>query len=76
VAMLLAESPCPGSIPGLAWAISFWLLDHIYFVVSEEPGLLRRFGDSYRRYPANVPRWIPRLSPGSEPPGTESGGSR
>jgi protein-S-isoprenylcysteine O-methyltransferase Ste14 len=33
------------------------------FVLVEEPGLERRFGDSYRAYKANVPRWIPRLTP-------------
>jgi protein-S-isoprenylcysteine O-methyltransferase Ste14 len=31
--------------------------------LSEEPGLEKRFGDDYRRYKANVPRWIPRLRP-------------
>ncbi len=29
----------------------------------EEPGLEERFGEDYRRYKANVPRWIPRLTP-------------
>ncbi|MBW3569922.1 MAG: isoprenylcysteine carboxylmethyltransferase family protein [Gemmatimonadetes bacterium] len=45
------------------WAGAFLLTNHTYFVVAEEPGLERRFGDSYRAYRAHVPRWIPRLSP-------------
>jgi len=32
---------------------------HLY----EEPTLRRRFGADYARYVANVPRWIPRLTP-------------
>jgi protein-S-isoprenylcysteine O-methyltransferase Ste14 len=45
------------------WACVFVGLNHIYFVLSEEPGLERRFGEDYRFYKANVPRWIPRLRP-------------
>jgi protein-S-isoprenylcysteine O-methyltransferase Ste14 len=47
------------------WACIFICLNHIYFVFSEEPGLENRFGESYRLYKANVPRWIPRLRPWS-----------
>jgi protein-S-isoprenylcysteine O-methyltransferase Ste14 len=45
------------------WACAFVLINHTYFLLSEEPGLQRRFGDSYRAYRAHVPRWIPRLRP-------------
>ncbi len=41
----------------------FFIINHIYFVFSEEPGLEKRFGDEYIEYKKNVPRWIPRLSP-------------
>jgi hypothetical protein len=41
----------------------FILINHMYFVLSEEPGLDLRFGESYRVYKANVARWIPRLRP-------------
>ncbi|HZO20612.1 MAG TPA: isoprenylcysteine carboxylmethyltransferase family protein [Gemmatimonadaceae bacterium] len=48
-----------------SWVIALWLLvfvaiNQTYFLLSEEPGLERRFGDSYREYKARVPRWIPR----------------
>lgn len=45
------------------WAVVFVLVNHAYFVLSEEPGMARRFGESYAAYKANVPRWIPRLKP-------------
>jgi protein-S-isoprenylcysteine O-methyltransferase Ste14 len=49
-----------------SWAIGLWagvfvLVNHVYFVVFEEPGLEQRFGEPYRIYKATVPRWIPRL---------------
>ena len=45
------------------WAGTFLLINHAFFLLSEEPGLERRFGDSYRVYRANVPRWVPRVRP-------------
>ena len=43
------------------WAGVFIIINHIYFILSEEPGLEKRFGESYRIYKKSVPRWIPRL---------------
>ncbi|HEV3049300.1 MAG TPA: isoprenylcysteine carboxylmethyltransferase family protein [Longimicrobium sp.] len=48
------------------WAGAFLLINHTYFLLSEEPGLERRFGESYRVYRARVPRWIPRPTPWRE----------
>jgi protein-S-isoprenylcysteine O-methyltransferase Ste14 len=45
------------------WAAGFITLNHLYFILSEEPGLQRRFGDTYREYRRRVPRWLPRLRP-------------
>ncbi len=50
-----------GSPEVLAWAGAFVAVNHAYFVVSEEPGLRRRFGAEYERYAAFVPRWVPKL---------------
>jgi protein-S-isoprenylcysteine O-methyltransferase Ste14 len=61
--MLLGEAACSGSRAVGLWAASFLVVNHLYFVLSEEPGLERRFGPEYRTYQANVPRWIPRLRP-------------
>lgn len=60
LAILIAETLFFRSLLLGAWAALFWLINHVYFIASEEPGLRRRFGDDYRRYAAEVPRWIPR----------------
>jgi protein-S-isoprenylcysteine O-methyltransferase Ste14 len=44
-------------------ALLFFAVNHVYFILSEEPGLEKRFGEQYREYKRNVPRWIPRLKP-------------
>ena len=33
---------------------------HLFVTLYEEPSLNERFGESYRRYRASVPRWLPR----------------
>lgn len=61
--MLGGESLILGSWPVAGWTLGFFLLNSLYFVLVEEPGLERRLGEDYRHYKANVPRWIPRLTP-------------
>jgi len=61
--MILAESILLGSWRLLGWFFFFGLVNTIYFRLSEEPGLVRRFGDEYLTYRANVPMWVPRLRP-------------
>jgi protein-S-isoprenylcysteine O-methyltransferase Ste14 len=52
-----------GSWVTAIWTFTFVLVNTIYFIVSEEPGLEKRFGESYRLYKQHVPRWIPRRTP-------------
>ncbi len=59
--MLGAESLFFGSWHLAGWTLIFLAINAIYFPLMEEPGLERRFGEEYRQYKANVPRWIPRL---------------
>jgi protein-S-isoprenylcysteine O-methyltransferase Ste14 len=60
-AILLGEVAIAGS-PSLAvWLAVFATLNAIYIPLVEEPGLRHRFGDDYRAYAADVPRWLPRL---------------
>ena len=47
----------------LVYAALIFVLNHVYFIFSEEPGLQKRFGEEYSRYKANVPRWFPRKTP-------------
>ena len=44
-------------------ALLFFIVNAVYFIYSEEPGLEKRFGQEYIEYKQNVPRWIPRLKP-------------
>jgi protein-S-isoprenylcysteine O-methyltransferase Ste14 len=61
--MLIGQALFWGSwVIGL-WAVILIIINTVYFIFSEEPGLEERFGESYLTYKANVPRWIPRLRP-------------
>ena len=61
--ILLGKAIFFGSWWLLAWFGFCLILNLIYIPLSEEPGLVRRFGDDYLHYKQNVPRWIPRLTP-------------
>jgi protein-S-isoprenylcysteine O-methyltransferase Ste14 len=63
LALLLGEAALFGSPALLVWCALFLGINWVYFVLHEEPGLERRFGDDYRAYRRNVPRWIPRRTP-------------
>ena len=63
LAVLLGESILFGSSALLIWFAAFLALNSVGFLVYEEPGLNRRFGDEYREYRRNVPRWLPRRTP-------------
>ena len=40
-----------------------WLLFHLFVLVYEEPTLRTSFGAEYEVFCAEVPRWVPRLTP-------------
>jgi protein-S-isoprenylcysteine O-methyltransferase Ste14 len=58
--VLIGESIVFRSWNILIWAGCFFIINTIYFILSEEPGLKKRFGAEYEEYKRNVPRWIPR----------------
>lgn len=47
----------------LLWAIAFFLINTLYFILYEEPDLEKKFEEEYHHYKKNVPRWIPKLKP-------------
>ena len=63
LAILLGEAAVFASPPLLLWFAGVFAVNAIYLPLVEEPGLERRFGADYAAYRANVPRWLPRLSP-------------
>jgi protein-S-isoprenylcysteine O-methyltransferase Ste14 len=63
VAVLLGEAIFFGSAALAIWCGLFFAVNALGFLVYEEPGLEQRFGEPYREYKRNVPRWIPRRTP-------------
>ncbi len=58
--VLLGETLVLNSVNILIIAIVFFIINTIYFILIEEPGLDERFGKEYEEYKKNVPRWIPK----------------
>ncbi len=61
--VLLGESMITASLPIFCWLVVAGFIIALYIPLSEEPGLVNRFGEDYLIYKRNVPRWIPRLTP-------------
>jgi protein-S-isoprenylcysteine O-methyltransferase Ste14 len=62
VAIVLGEALFLGDARLLLYAAAVWLAFHLFVLVYEEPTLLESFGDQYRTYRENVPRWLPRVT--------------
>lgn len=60
---LLGEAIILSNYAVFLWFLFFFIGNHIYFIKSEEPGLLKRFGEEYVEYFDNVPRWLPKRTP-------------
>ena len=60
--VLYGEGLVLSSMPILIFATAFVLIHLFYIPLSEERGLEKRFGEEFRTYKKNVPRWIPRLT--------------
>ncbi len=63
ILVLLGESVLTASLPLFYWFLVAALINAISIPLSEEPGLVKRFGEEYLIYKRNVPRWVPRRTP-------------
>ena len=61
--ILVGETLFLSSWELFAWALIFFIINTTYFIVYEEPRLLKQFGDEYQSYKQQVPRWFPSLKP-------------
>jgi protein-S-isoprenylcysteine O-methyltransferase Ste14 len=63
LAVILGQALLFGDLRLIIYALLFWLACHLFVLGYEEPTLERTFGAEYQVFRANVPRWIPRLTP-------------
>lgn len=63
VAIVLGQAVLFGDWRLIVYGALFWLAFHLFVVAYEEPTLEQTFGGEYEAFRANVPRWIPRMTP-------------
>ena len=63
VAVILGQAILFGDWRLMIYGGLMWLAFHAFVLAYEEPVLAQSFGAEYEEFRANVPRWIPRLSP-------------
>ena len=61
--ILIGEALFLHSVAIFSWALSFFVINTTYFLLSEEPALHKKFGKDYEEYKKHVSRWIPRFTP-------------
>jgi protein-S-isoprenylcysteine O-methyltransferase Ste14 len=62
-AMIVGQGLLFGSVAVLEYGGVVWAGFFLFVVAYEEPVLVEQFGDEYKRYRANVRRWLPRITP-------------
>ena len=63
VAVIVGQALLFGDWRLIWYGALLWLVFHVAVVMYEEPTLKETFGTEYESFRANVPRWIPRLTP-------------
>jgi hypothetical protein len=63
LAVILGQALLFGDWRLIVYGVLFWLACHSFVLAYEEPTLQQTFGAEYQAFRANVPRWIPRLTP-------------
>ena len=61
VIVMLGLGLYESSVSILLFAVAMFLFLHLLVVYVEEPGLEKRFGESYREYKRSVNRWLPKF---------------
>jgi protein-S-isoprenylcysteine O-methyltransferase Ste14 len=62
VSSILGQGLMLGNVTLLEYGGIVWLLFHLFVLFYEEPTLSASFGDEYRLFCTQVPRWIPRFT--------------
>jgi protein-S-isoprenylcysteine O-methyltransferase Ste14 len=60
---ILGQGLMFGNVRVLEYGAAVWLLFHLFVMVYEEPALREGFDGEYKTFCADVPRWVPRLTP-------------
>jgi protein-S-isoprenylcysteine O-methyltransferase Ste14 len=63
VMTILGQALIFGNVGLLEYGGIVWLLFHLFVLLYEEPTLRATFRGDYESFCAEVPRWIPRLTP-------------
>lgn len=61
LSILLGETVLFTSLKLMIYFAVLGLIFHTFVVLYEEPALRKQFGESYRKYFAQTPRWVPNL---------------
>ena len=62
-ALIAGQGLLFGSVTVLEYGAIVWAGFFLFVLAYEEPALGEQFGDEYKRYRANVRRWLPRITP-------------
>ena len=63
VSTILGQGLIFGNVSLFEYGGLVWLFFHLVVLIYEEPTLTASFGSDYAAFCAEVPRWIPRLTP-------------
>jgi protein-S-isoprenylcysteine O-methyltransferase Ste14 len=61
LAFVLGQAALFASRNAAIYALSVWVLFHLFVLAVEEPSLRAQFGDEYDAYRRRVSRWLPRF---------------
>ncbi|MEJ8852590.1 isoprenylcysteine carboxylmethyltransferase family protein [Variovorax rhizosphaerae] len=61
-ALIAGQGLLFGSVTVLGYGAIVWAGFFLFVIAYEEPALGEQFGDEYKRYRANVRRWLPRIT--------------